>query len=156
METLVEFFSFKYPNVKYVVFGTMLLSISSAVVGCFTFIKKRSLVGDVVSHAVLPGVCISFMVSGTKNPFFLIVGAFVSGWISIVCMDAITRNTKIKEDAATGLALSVFFGIGILMLTYIQHSGNAAQSGLDTFLFGKAAALVGTDLLAFSIVALLV
>jgi manganese/zinc/iron transport system permease protein len=156
METLIEFFSFKYPNIKYVVFGTILLSISSAVVGCFTFIKKKSLVGDVISHAVLPGICISFMVSGSKDPFLLIIGAFISGWVSILVMDAIIQNTKIKEDAATGLSLSVFFGVGILLMTYIQHSGNAAQSGLDTFLFGKAAALVGKDLMAFSIIAIIV
>lgn len=156
METLVEFFTFQYPNIKYVVFGAVLLSVSSAVVGCFTFVQKKSLVGDVVSHAVLPGICISFMISGSKDPFLLIIGAFISGWISIVVMDAIIRNTKIKEDAATGLSLSVFFGIGILLMTYIQHSGNASQSGLDTFLFGKAAALVGKDLLAFSIIAVAV
>lgn len=156
MDTLIEFFTFQYPNIKYVVFGTVLLSISSAIVGCFTFIQKKSLVGDVISHAVLPGICISFMASGSKDPFLLILGAFISGWISIAVMDAIIRNTKIKEDAATGLSLSVFFGFGILLMTYIQHSGNAAQSGLDTFLFGKAAALVGKDLMAFSIIALVV
>ncbi len=121
--------------------------------GCFTFVKKKSLVGDVIAHAVLPGICISFLVSGSKNPFLLIIGAFISGWMSIIVMDAIIRNTKIKEDAATGLSLSVFFGIGILLMTYIQHSGNASQSGLDTFLFGKAAALVGEDLIAFSLIA---
>lgn len=156
METLIEFFTFQYPNIKYVVFGAVLLSISSAVVGCFTFIKKKSLIGDVVSHAVLPGICIAFMISGSKDPFLLIIGAFISGWVSIIVMDHIVRTTKIKEDAATGLSLSVFFGIGILLMTYIQHSGNAAQSGLDTFLFGKAAALVGRDLLAFSIIAVIV
>ncbi|MEO1256099.1 MAG: metal ABC transporter permease, partial [Bacteroidota bacterium] len=73
MDTLIEFFSFQYPNIKYVVFGTILLSISSAVVGCFTFIKKKSLVGDVVSHAVLPGICISFLVSGSKDPSLILV-----------------------------------------------------------------------------------
>jgi len=156
METFVDFFSFKYVNIQYVVFGTVLLSISSSVVGCFTFIKKKSLVGDVISHAVLPGICIAFIATGSKDPFLLIVGAFITGWVSILVMDAITRNTKIKEDAATGLSLSVFFGVGILLMTYIQHSGNASQSGLDTFLFGKAAALVGKDLIAFSIIAVLV
>ena len=156
METLIDFFSFKYPNIKYVVFGTILLSISSSVVGCFTFVKKKSLVGDVVSHAVLPGLCMSFILSGSKDPFILIPGAFISGWLSILVMDAIIQNTKIKEDAATGFSLSVFFGLGILLLTFIQHTGNAAQSGLDTFLFGKAAALIGKDLMAFSIVAVLV
>ncbi len=153
METFIEFFTFQYPNIKYVVFGSVLLSISAAVVGCFTFVKKKALLGDVVSHAVLPGICISFLISGTKDPFTLIIGAFISGWLSILIMDGIVRNSKIKEDTATGLALSVFFGIGILLMTYIQHSGNAAQSGLDSFLFGKAAALVGRDLLAFSVVA---
>lgn len=156
METLFDFFSFKYVNIRYVVFGTVLLSISSSVVGCFTFIKKKSLVGDVISHAVLPGICISFIATGSKDPFLLILGAFMTGWISILVMDSITQNTKIKEDTATGLSLSVFFGIGILLLTFIQHSGNASQSGLDTFLFGKAAALVGKDLIAFSVIALVV
>ena len=156
METLIEFFSFQYPNIKYVLFGTILLSVSSAVVGCFTFIKKKSLVGDVIAHAVLPGICISFMISGSKDSFLLIIGAFISGWASILVMDAIIQNTKIKEDTATGLSLSVFFGVGILLMTYIQGSGNASQSGLDTFLFGKAAALVGKDLMVFSLIAIIV
>jgi len=155
-ELIIDFFSFSNPNIRYVVFGSMLLAVSSAIVGCFTFLKKKALVGDVVSHAVLPGICLSFIISGTKDPFLLIIGAFITGWLSIVVMDYIIQNSKIKEDTATGLSLSVFFGIGILLLTYIQHSGNAAQSGLDSFLFGKAAALVGKDLLAFSLVAILI
>lgn len=156
LDLLFEFFSMQNPNVRYVVFGSVLLSISSAIVGCFTFLKKKALIGDVVSHAVLPGVCLSFIVSGTKNPIFLIIGAFLSGWLSIIVLDYIVRNSKIKEDTATGLALSVFFGFGVLLLTFIQHSGNSAQTGLDSFLFGKAAALVGQDLWAFSIIALVV
>ena len=155
-DIFIEFFSFQNPNVRYVVAGSILLSVSSAIVGCFTFLKKKSLLGDVVSHAVLPGICLSFMISGTKNPFLLIVGAFITGWLSIVVLDYIVRNSKIKEDTATGLSLSVFFGIGILLLTVIQHSGNAEQTGLDSFLFGNAAALVGQDLLAFGLIAVVI
>lgn len=156
IELLLDFFSMQNPNVRYVVFGSVLLSISSAIVGCFTFLKKKALIGDVVSHAVLPGVCLSFILSGTKNPVFLIIGAFLSGWLSIIVLDYIVRNSKIKEDTATGLALSVFFGFGILLLTFIQHSGNSAQTGLDSFLFGKAAALIGQDLWAFSMIAVVI
>ncbi len=155
METLFEFFTFKYPNIKYVLLGSILLAVSSAIVGCFTFLKKKALVGDVVAHAVLPGVCLSFMISANKNPFLLIIGAFITGWISILVIDNIVKHTKLKEDTATGLSLSVFFGFGILLLTKIQHSGNAAQSGLDSFLFGKAAALIGQDLILFSVVSVL-
>ena len=155
-ENLFEFLSFAYPNIKYVVLGTLLLSISSALVGCFTFLKKKSLVGDVVAHSVLPGICLGFLVAGYKNPVLIIIGAFITGWLSIMFMDYVVNNSKIKEDTATGLSLSVFFGLGILLLTFIQQSGNAQQTGLDVFLFGKAAALVGDDLTAFAVIAVIV
>jgi manganese/zinc/iron transport system permease protein len=155
MNSLVEFFSFSDPNIRYVVIGSMLLTASSAIVGTFTFLNKRSLIGDAIAHAVLPGICLGFIVAGTKNPLVLIVGAFITGWLSLVVVEYISTKTRIKEDTAIGLVLSVFFGIGILMLTVIQKSGNASQSGLDHFLFGKAAALVGTDLYAFLIVAVI-
>ena len=155
MQEFFEFFSFADANVRYVTLGSVLLAASSAVVGCFTLLRKRALVGDAVAHAVLPGVCLAFILSGTKNPFILLLGAFITGWVSLVTIDFITSRSRIKEDTAIGLVLSVFFGIGILLLTAIQHSGNAAQSGLDKFLFGKAASLVGEDLIAFSLVAIL-
>ncbi|MFT2007879.1 iron chelate uptake ABC transporter family permease subunit [Pontibacter sp. 13R65] len=155
MSDFTEFFSFTDANVRYVTIGSVLLASSSAVVGCFTLLRKRALVGDAVAHAVLPGVCLAFMLSGTKNPLVLLLGAFITGWLSLIVIDFITSRSRIKEDTAIGLVLSVFFGIGILLLTSIQHSGNAAQSGLDKFLFGNAAALIGEDLIVFSVVALL-
>ncbi|MTI21067.1 zinc ABC transporter permease [Fulvivirga sp. RKSG066] len=155
MNSFLEFFSFADPNIRYVVFGSILLTGSSAIVGSFTFLKKKALVGDAVAHAVLPGVCLSFILYGEKNPIILILGAFLTGWVSLLLIDYISAKSKIKEDTAIGLILSVFFGIGIFMLTIIQKSGNAAQSGLDQFLFGKAASLVGTDLIAFTIIALI-
>ena len=154
MDTFFEFFSFSDPNIVSVVVGAILLTASAAVVGTFTFLKKKALVGDAVAHAVLPGICLAFILSGNKNPIILITGAFVTGWLSLFLMDIITKRSKVKEDTAVALILSVFFGFGILLLTNIQHSGNAAQTGLDSFLFGKAAALVGKDLISFSIVAL--
>lgn len=155
MQDLITFFSFSDPNIRYVVLGSVLLSISSALVGCFTLLKKKALVGDAVAHAVLPGICLSFILSGTKNPVYLITGAFITGWLSLILIDVITNKSKLKEDTAIGLVLSVFFGLGILLLTMIQHSGNAAQTGLDSFLFGKAAALVGYDLMVFSVISFL-
>ncbi len=149
------FISFLEINVVYVVLGSILLSASSAIVGTFTFLRKKSLVGDAVAHAVLPGVCLAFLVIGIKNPLALIVGAFLSGWLSMLCIDWIVKNSKLKEDTAVGLVLSVFFGVGILLLTSIQHSGNEEQAGLDSFLFGKAAALVGEDLAVFASTAII-
>ncbi|MBL6449133.1 metal ABC transporter permease [Fulvivirga sp. 29W222] len=153
MDTFFEFFSFADPNIRYVVIGSLLLTASSAIVGSFTFLKKKALVGDAVAHSVLPGVCLSFILYGEKNPIILIFGAFATGWLSLILIDIISSHSKVKEDTAIGLILSVFFGIGIFMLTIIQKSGNAAQTGLDQILFGKAASLVGNDLIAFAVIA---
>jgi len=78
--------------------------------------------------------------------------------VAMALIDQITRRSKIKEDTAIALVLSVTFGLGILLLTSIQHTGNAAQVGLGNFLFGKAATLVGDDLktLTFLSLALIV
>lgn len=154
MDNFIEFFSFSDPNIRYVTFGSIILAVSSAVVGSFTFLKKRALVGDALAHSVLPGVCLAFILSGSKNPVYLIAGAMISGWISLLFIDYVTSRTKIKEDSAISITLSVFFGLGIMLLTMIQQSGNASQSGLDHFLFGKAAALIGTDLIVFSSMAI--
>ena len=154
MNPLFEFFSFTDPNVRFVAFGSVLLTASSAMVGSFTFLDKKSLVGDAIAHAVLPGICLGYLAAGTKNPWYLIAGAFLTGWLSLYVIEQITTRTRIKEDSAIGIVLSVFFGLGILMLTAIQKTGSASQSGLDHFIFGKAAALVGEDLMVFSVVAM--
>lgn len=152
---MMEFFTFSDPNVRLVAFGSVLLGASAAVVGCFTFLRKRALVGDAIAHAILPGVCLGFIVSGTKNPWILLAGAVVSGWLALLVMDFMTNRSKLKTDTAIGAVLSVFFGLGILLLTAIQHSGAANQAGLDSFLFGKAASMNRQDIITFSSVALL-
>lgn len=153
MQSLIDFFAFSDPNVRYVVLGNVLLSASAAMVGAFILLQKKALVGDAVSHAVLPGICAAFLFSGSKNTGLMLTGAFITGWLALITIDYIVAKSKIKKDAAIGLVLSVFFGVGMVMMTYIQQSGNAAQSGLDHFIFGKAATLIGPDLLIFSILA---
>lgn len=154
MEDLINFLSFSDPNVRFVAFGSMLLGAAAAIVGTFAFLRKQALVGDAVAHSILPGVCLAFIISGTKNPIYLLIGASISGWISMIAVDYISRNSKLKSDTAIGIVLSVFFGLGILLLTTIQHSGNASQAGLDKFLFGKAASLTSNDVKIFGGVAI--
>ncbi|MEM1135276.1 MAG: iron chelate uptake ABC transporter family permease subunit [Bacteroidota bacterium] len=154
MNYLLDFLLLKDPNVRWVLISVLLMCSSSAIIGCFTFLRKRALVGDAISHAILPGICLSFMFTQSKNPFFLLIGAFVSGWIGLYVIDFITRNSKIKTDAALGLVLSVFYGFGILLLTTIQNAGSAAQSGLDKYLFGNAAAMMLSDIKIFGLFSL--
>lgn len=156
METFLDFFSFQDYSIRYVVAGSILLSASAALVGSFIFLKKKALIGDAVAHSVLPGICLAFLVVGTKSTWSLIVGAFITGWLSLLSIDYIIEKTKLKKDAAIGITLSVFFGIGILLLTYIQQTGNSAQSGLDNFIFGKAAAMTTEDVILFGTIAIVI
>lgn len=143
---LESFFLLTDPNVRIVVLGCILLCGMSAVVGCFTFLRKRALIGDAVSHSVLPGICLSYIISGEKNPLILMIGAIVTGLLSMLIMEALSRSRKTRPDTALALMLSVFFGAGIVLMTHIQHSGSAGQAGLDKFLFGKAASITSEDL----------
>ena len=154
-DSLFDFLVLRDLSTRTVVIGSMLLGIGSAAIGCFALLRKRALVGDAVAHSVLPGIAIAFLIVGSKDPLALMVGAVVTGWFSMIAMDYIVRNSRIREDAAIGLALSVFFGLGILLLTHIQHTGAANQSGLDKFLFGQAASLLARDVAVFGSVSLI-
>lgn len=146
------------PNTRWILGGTILLGICSGVIGCFAYLRKQSLMGDALSHAALPGICVAFMITGTKSIFGFLFGALVAGVIATFAIGFITRETRIKQDAALGIILTVFFGVGIVLLTQIQHSGSGNQSGLDTFLFGQAAAMVRQDvmIMAFICVSLII
>ncbi|MGB1294077.1 MAG: iron chelate uptake ABC transporter family permease subunit [Flavobacteriales bacterium] len=130
----------------YIILGICLLGLASGLVGSFTFLRKRALIGDSIAHSVFPGVAIGFLVSQSKDPIFLILGACLTGFLSIVVVDLIVRKSKLKTDTAIALVLSVFFGFGVLLFTYIQHEYQSAQTGLDKFLFGKAASMLKSDL----------
>lgn len=143
------------PNVRWVLGGTALLSAGAGITGVFTFLRKRALVGDAIAHSILPGVCAGFMLSGQKDPLYLMAGALVAGWLALLFMDVVLANTKLKPDTVTALVLSFFFAIGIVMLTLIQHSGAGSQSGLEAFLFGQAAAMVSYDVYVFGGISLL-
>jgi manganese/zinc/iron transport system permease protein len=153
---LLEFFTFSEPNVQVVFWGVLVLSSVSALVGCFTYLRKRSLIGDVIAHSVLPGIALAFLLSREKDPFQLLIGAGITGWLSVYLVDFITHHSKIKNDTAIALILSVFFGAGVLLLTHIQHTGLASQSGLDSFIFGKAAAMRPQEVKLFLIIGIIV
>lgn len=132
-------------NARWVLAGCTLLGISSGVLGSFALLRRRALLGDALAHAALPGVCLAFMLTGSRGLPALLAGALLAGLAGAFCIQAITRVSRIKEDTALGLVLSVFFGVGIVLLTFIQRSEQGNQAGLDKFIFGQAAALVGTD-----------
>lgn len=153
-ELTIRFFSLVDPNVRTVLMGSVLLGATTGALGTFTFLQRRSLIGDALAHAALPGVCLSFMIVGRKDFFILLLGAGMTAWLGAMALDFITRHTRIKQDAALGLVLTFFFGVGIVLLTHIQKSGLGTQAGLDKFLFGQASALTLGDIKILAITTL--
>ncbi len=125
--------------------GTAVLGALCGMLGSFAVLRKQSLLGDAISHAALPGIAIAFLITGTKNSNTLLIGALISGLIGTFWIRGIVKKTHLKSDTALGLILSLFFGFGMLLLTFIQKMPNANQAGLDKYLFGQAATLVEND-----------
>lgn len=137
-------------NATLVAIGAALLGVSAGVTGTFLFLRKRALVSDAISHATLPGVCIAFMTmvafgGDGRNLIGLLLGSALSAWIGLLCLNWLTRNTRLAEDAAIGAVLSVFFGLGVVLLTVIQTMGVGRQAGLEGFLLGSTAGMLWAD-----------
>lgn len=132
-------------TLRTITMGTAALGAICGMLGSFAVLRKQSLLGDAISHAALPGIAIAFLITQTKDNNMLLLGALVSGLIGAYWVRGIVTRTHLKSDAALGIILSVFFGFGMLLLTYIQKQPNANQAGLDKYLFGQAATLVTKD-----------
>ena len=148
--TLLHDLIFDY-TLRTVALGAGVLGIVSGALGSFAVLRRQSLLGDAMSHAALPGIVISFLITRSKAPLPLMLGALVAGWLGTLAIMSIVRTTRIKYDSALGFVLSVFFGAGLMLLTFVQRLPDARQAGLDTFLFGQAAALLQRDVITMSI-----
>ncbi len=132
-------------TLRTITLGTAVLGAICGMLGSFAVLRKQSLLGDAISHAALPGIAIAFLIIETKNSSIFLLGALISGLIGTFWIRGITKKTHLKSDTALGLILSLFFGFGMLLLTYIQKMPNANQAGLESYLFGQAATLLESD-----------
>ncbi len=148
-------------NTNVVIAGTTLLGLAAGVIGTFALLRKRSLVTDALAHATLPGVALAFLAAaalgmqGRSLPV-LLVGAAATATLAVLAIQAILRFTRLHEDAAIGVVLSVGFGAGVVALTYIQKNPPAGSSpaGLNTFIYGQTAAMSVGDATLMGAIAL--
>lgn len=147
---LTDFFT-NY-TLRTITLGTAVLGAICGMLGSFAVLRKQSLLGDAISHASLPGIALAFIITGVKNDNLILIGALISGLVGTFWIKGIVKRTRLKNDTALGLILSLFFGLGMLLLTFIQKMPNANQAGLDKYLFGQAATLVEEDVWVMAIV----
>jgi len=139
-------------TLRTVALGSAILGIVSGALGSFAVLRKQSLLGDAISHAALPGIVIAFLLTRSREPAVLMLGALIAGWLATLFMLNVIRTTRIKDDSALGLVLSVFFGMGLMLLTFTQKLPDATQAGLDKFLFGQAATLLQSDVITMAVI----
>src|SRR5688572_332854 len=151
-EQVIRFFTFRDPALRYALIGSILLGVNCGLLGGFLVVRKMALVGDALSHAVLPGVAMGFLWNMSKDPVAIFIGATIAGLVGAVAVNLIKETTLLKEDTALGLVLAAFFAVGLVLLTMIQQLGTANKSGIDKFLFGQAAAISVKDVKLMSVV----
>ncbi|MFN4258450.1 MAG: metal ABC transporter permease, partial [Gemmataceae bacterium] len=139
-------------NTLVVLVGVSLLAASAGLVGCFAMLRRRALMGDALAHAALPGVVLAYLLYREYHLPVLLAGAFATGLLGVQVVAVLDRWTRIKEDAAIGIVLSVFFGAGIVLLRVVPEG---TASGLNAFILGKTAGMVARDVYLIAAAALL-
>lgn len=143
-------------NYQWVLVSALLLGIASGLIGSLVYWKKQSLISDALSHAALPGVVTAFLLFQVKDFFILIIGASLSALLGAYLIMLIKSTTRISSDTAMGLILAVFFGGGIVLLPIVNRTSSGNQAGLDSFIYGQAASMIGQDVFITSILATVV
>lgn len=139
-----------------VAIGACILGITSGILSSFSYLKKQSLLGDGISHSALAGVVAAFLITGSMTTEVLLVGAFISGTIASVLIIAISTYSKIKFDTSLAIVMSVFFALGIVLLSFSQKLVTANQAGLERFIFGQASSLLLSDIIVMACVLIVI
>lgn len=137
-------------NTRVVLFGVAVLGTATGLVGSFTLLRKRALLGDALAHASLPGIALAFMIASglglnAKSLPILLLGATLTGLLGVAVVLVVRTQTRLKEDAGLGIALSVFFGAGMALLGVIQQMDTGHAAGLESFIYGKTASMNAYD-----------
>lgn len=137
-------------NTRVVLFGVTVLGIASGLVGSFTLLRKRALLGDALSHAAAPGIVAAFIIASglgwnAKSLPILLTGATLTGLLGVAVVLLVGRQTRLKEDAGLGIALSVFFGAGMALMGIATQMDTGHAAGLESFIYGKTASMNAND-----------
>jgi manganese/zinc/iron transport system permease protein len=141
-------------NALIVLTGVSLLGAAAGVIGGFAVLRRQALTGDALSHAALPGLALAFIITGQRSLPALLVGAALTGVVGIAVMSALRRATRLKDDAALAIVLSVFTGLGTVLMSILPGIEGGSQAGLSSFIFGKTAGMIFADVVLIAVLAL--
>ncbi|ANS74572.1 manganese ABC transporter permease [Paenibacillus yonginensis] len=136
----------EYPFLQNALITSVMVGIICGVIGCFIILRGMALMGDAISHAVLPGVALSYMLG-----INFLIGAVVTGVLTALGIGYVSQSSRIKNDSAIGIVFTAFFALGIILITYAQSS-----SDLYHILFGNVLAVRAADMQITFIIGLLI
>lgn len=112
-----------------------LVAACCGILGCFLILRRMALVGDAISHSVLPGIVIAFLISGSRDSFFMLLGAAVFGFITVFLIQMF-QNSGVQSDASIGVVFTSLFAVGVLL---ISLNAQQVDLDLDCVLYGEIA-----------------
>lgn len=156
---LLDFFT--DPLLRAPTIGAMLICFTVAFVGVLVFIRRRSLLGEALSHASYPGVTLAIVVAGVFScdhslSILVIVGAFISSLIGLWAISFLEKRLKVAEDAALCAVLTLFFGVGIIIASYVQFSSPHLFRQIQMYLYGQSATMRDQDIWIYATLACVV
>lgn len=110
-----------------------LVAVTSGLLGCYLILRKMTMVGDAISHAVLPGIAIAFLVSGSRNSVPMLIGAAAFGMLCTVLIELFHKKAKLQEDASIGISFTWLFALGVILITFFADKVDLDQ---DCVLYG--------------------
>jgi manganese/iron transport system permease protein len=146
IQTLIEPLQYGFMQRSLVI--AILVGIVCAIVGSYLMVQRLALLGDAISHSVLPGLAIAFILGAN-----IFIGAFIAGVLSTVIIAWIKTRSTIKEDAAMGIVFSAFFALGITLITIVQKDN---KIDLNHFLFGNILGVTAEDAIDTALIVALV
>ncbi|MCF8248040.1 MAG: metal ABC transporter permease [Saprospiraceae bacterium] len=125
--------------------ASALVGITCGILGCFIVLRNMALIGDALSHAILPGVVVAFMIGLGGNTIGRFAGAVIAGLLTAIIITWIQRNVKTKNDAAIGIVFTAMFSLGVIGISYISRQPGV-HLDLKDFLFGQVLGVTNEDL----------
>ena len=113
-----------------------LVAVSCAILGSFLILRKMSMIGDAISHSVLPGIVIAFLIAGSMQSIWMLIGAGILGILTTFLIEFLHQKGRVQTDASIGVTFTWLFALGVILVTY--YAGNA-HIDQDCILHGEIA-----------------
>lgn len=113
-----------------------LVAVSAGLLGCFLVLRRMSMIGDAISHAVLPGIVVAYLMSGNREPMTVLIGASILGLVTTFMIEYLQKKARVQGDAAIGVTYTFMFAVGIVLITLFAGQVDIDQ---DCVLYGEIA-----------------